>query len=629
MNLNLAGSALEGNYIMYGTDENETGKLILIVEDSLVQTEVLNRKLSREGYRVVVAHNGAKGLELARTLSPALILSDIVMPVMDGYRMCREIKDTPFLKEVPVVLLTQLYEPEEIIRGLESGADAYMTKTVCDDLFMAKVQALLNNPVQFRNHSDLKCTSFEYEHKHYEVHSDRAQTLSFLISTYENAVWQNRELNKVQNQLRTLNEMLEETIEKRTRELTNEIAERKKAEDDLRESELRFRTIFETNTDGLITLRIEDNKFYMCNRAICRMLGYSEDELLRLGIADIHPKDELPHVISQFERQVKGEISVVEDLLVKRKDGSVIYADVNTSPITLDGKPHIIGAFRDVTDRKKLQESEVARLAAEEGSRAKSDFLANMSHELRTPLNSVIGFSEVLQDDLCGPLNEKQREYVGNILISGRHLLSLINDILDLSKVESGKMELELSVFSLRESLNDSLMMFSEKSLNGGVNIHLKLSPEADVTITADQRKLKQIMFNLLSNAVKFTPAGGSVSVQARMMRVEGREMREEHPGLTQPSSLISHPSSDSHQDFIEISVTDTGIGIRAENIPKLFQPFSQLEPVYTREFKGTGLGLALTRRLVELHGGTVQVESQFGRGSRFSFTLPLKQRAV
>ena len=580
---------------MPGEHDNKNGKLILIVEDSLVQTEVLKRKLMREGYRIAVANNGVKGLALAQTLKPALILSDVVMPVMDGYLMCREIKDTEALKDIQVVLLTQLYEPEEIIRGLESGADAYMTKTVCDDLFMAKIQSMLINPLQFRNHPELKCTSFEYENKRYEVHSDRAQTLSFLISTYESAVWQNRELNKVQDQLRSLNEMLEETIERRTRELTNEIAERKKAEDDLRESELRFRTIFESNTDGLIALCIEDKKFIMCNQMICRMLGYREDELLRLGIEDIHKEDVLPHVIEQFERQVKGEISVAEDLPVKRKDGSVFYADVNTSPITLNGKPHIIGAFRDVTERKKLQESEIARLAAEEANRTKSDFLANMSHELRTPLNSVIGFSEVLQDEMYGPMNEKQLEYVNNILTSGRHLLSLINDILDLSKVESGKMELELSAFSLGESMNDSLMMLREKALKSAISLQLELAPEADVSIMADKRKLKQIMFNLLSNAIKFTPEGGAVNVSA--VRDGG---------------------------FIEITVADTGIGIKEEYILKLFRPFSQLDSTYTREYEGTGLGLALTRRLVELHGGKIWVESEFGRGSRFSFTLPL-----
>ncbi|MHB8120793.1 MAG: ATP-binding protein [Desulfuromonadaceae bacterium] len=235
----------------------------------------------------------------------------------------------------------------------------------------------------------------------------------------------------------------------------------------------------------------------------------------------------------------------------------------------------------------------------EDVSRSKSDFLANMSHELRTPLNSVIGFSEVLQDQLFGTINDKQQEYVTNILTSGKHLLSLINDILDLSKVESGKMELELSNFSIRDAVDAAQMMLREKAMKGGIELRCTISPEADINIAADQRKLKQILFNLLSNAIKFTPTGGSVNVNAAR---DG--------------------------DYLEIHVADTGIGIKKEDITKLFQAFTQLESVYTKGFEGTGLGLALTKNLVKLHGGRVWVESEFGAGSRFSFTIPFSQPA-
>lgn len=250
----------------------------------------------------------------------------------------------------------------------------------------------------------------------------------------------------------------------------------------------------------------------------------------------------------------------------------------------------------------KVQQQELAESnrRLDEVSRTKSDFLANMSHELRTPLNSVIGFSEVLQDQMFGPMNGKQQEYVNNILVSGKHLLSLINDILDLAKVESGKMELELTAFSLLESLSASLMMLREKALKGGIELRMDLAPENDVSIEADQRKLKQIMFNLVSNAVKFSPAGGTVSVGA---------VRD--------------------GDFMEITVTDTGIGIKKEDIPKLFQEFSQIGSVYTKGIEGTGLGLALTRHMVELHGGRVWLKSEIGAGSRFSFTIPLTQAAA
>jgi len=254
-------------------------------------------------------------------------------------------------------------------------------------------------------------------------------------------------------------------------------------------------------------------------------------------------------------------------------------------------------SLQSMNEELQVQQHEIAesnrRLA--EVSRTKSEFLANMSHELRTPLNSVIGFSEVLQDQLFGPINEKQQDYVQNILTSGRHLLSLINDILDLSKVESGKMELELTKFSLQETLDSSLMMLKEKALKGEIDLQMDSVPSADIQIVADQRKLKQILFNLLSNAVKFTPAGGTIRVGAI-----------------------------SDGDFVEVTLADSGIGIKEEDIPKLFHPFTQLESVYSKEFEGTGLGLALTRQLVELHGGRIWVKSDFGKGSRFSFTIPL-----
>ena len=318
---------------------------------------------------------------------------------------------------------------------------------------------------------------------------------------------------------------------------------------------------------------------------------------LQTGVVDFAPVQVLMIPISYQERRLAVLVLATSSTLEECD-----FAFFDRLAITLGVALDNLRQYSDLKLlAKQLQESSeeiaVNNLKLEEVSRSKSEFLANMSHELRTPLNSVIGFSEVLQDQIFGPINDKQQEYVKNILTSGRHLLSLINDILDLSKVESGKMELELSTFSLRESLDASLMMLKEKSLKGDVCLRMELTQEADTNIVADQRKLKQILFNLVSNAVKFTPGGGTVEVTATR---DG--------------------------DFIEITVADTGLGIKAEDIPKLFQAFTQLESVYTKGFEGTGLGLALTRQLVELHGGRIWVESTFGVGSRFIFTVPLAQ---
>lgn len=266
--------------------------------------------------------------------------------------------------------------------------------------------------------------------------------------------------------------------------------------------------------------------------------------------------------------------------------------------------------LQEANDAMQVHQQELAetntRLA--KASKAKSDFLANMSHELRTPLNSIIGFSELLQEELVGALNLKNKEYVQNIHISGMHLLSLINDILDLAKVESGKMELELTRFPLKEALEASFTMLKEKALKHGIALRLEVEPEAQAEVVLDQRKFKQIIFNLLSNAVKFTPSGGRVTVSVRRLT---------------PSESSMAPGTTAETGWLEICVADTGIGIQAEDMGRLFQEFTQLAPAYTKTQEGTGLGLALAKSLVELHGGRVWAESEPGLGSRFYFTIP------
>ncbi len=246
------------------------------------------------------------------------------------------------------------------------------------------------------------------------------------------------------------------------------------------------------------------------------------------------------------------------------------------------------------SERDKLEMTSRELVAV---SKTKSEFLANMSHELRTPLNSIIGFSEILHDEMFGPLNEKQAKYINNVLISGKHLLKLINDILDLSKVEAGKVELVCEDFSASDAINEV------RTLTGSIaakkSIVLDVSVDEDLTtIHADEGKFKQILYNLLSNAIKFTPESGSVTVHARC-----------------------------HGDMAEISVTDTGIGISEENQKKLFQPFMQADTSTSREYGGTGLGLSLVRKFTELHGGTVWIESEPGKGSTFTFTIPIAGR--
>ncbi len=249
--------------------------------------------------------------------------------------------------------------------------------------------------------------------------------------------------------------------------------------------------------------------------------------------------------------------------------------------------------------KERTSELEEAILLAQSTNRTKSEFLANMSHELRTPLNAIIGFSEAMLSGIYGPVSDRHREYLNDILMSGENLLALINDILDLSKIESGSLKLEPCEFSLRELIKSVVGMFREKAVRHGITLEYTVENGLDV-MTADQRKLKHIIVNLLSNAFKFTPDGGSVRVTARKVR---------------------NPQA----EFIEISVEDTGIGVSKEDVPRLFQVFQQLESPYQKRYAGAGLGLFLTKRLVELHGGRIWVESERERGAAFTFSIPVK----
>jgi signal transduction histidine kinase len=240
--------------------------------------------------------------------------------------------------------------------------------------------------------------------------------------------------------------------------------------------------------------------------------------------------------------------------------------------------------FREIEDKSRELES---------ANRHKDEFLASMSHELRTPLNAVIGFSEVLLERMFGELNDKQEEYLNDILASGRHLLSLINDILDLAKIEAGRMDLDVEDFELAPAIDNALVLIRERATRKGLTLDTTL-PDALGSVRGDQRKIKQVLVNLLTNAVKFTPEGGSIEVRAE--RVDGH---------------------------VEVSVIDTGIGIASDDHAAVFEEFRQVGTDYAKKHEGTGLGLALSRKFVELHGGRIWLKSRPGEGSTFTFTIP------
>lgn len=260
--------------------------------------------------------------------------------------------------------------------------------------------------------------------------------------------------------------------------------------------------------------------------------------------------------------------------------------------------------------------------AAEAGNRTKTEFIANMSHEIRTPLNAIIGFSEALRDGIIGPLNKEQIEYMNDIVRNGRHLLDLIMNILAVAETESDKMRLRPEKIILKDIFRSALSLVRDEAMRKNIITDYSISPEADTDIEADSSRLQQVMVSLLDNAVKFTPDGGSVSVHARI--VAGSQlMAHDKEDICNKLSTMNYEHD---RSFVEVSVVDTGIGIRPEDMPRLFRPFQQLESPYTKKYRGTGLGLLLTKKLIELHGGEIWLKSEPGKGSTFTFVIPSKQ---
>ncbi len=343
-----------------------------------------------------------------------------------------------------------------------------------------------------------------------------------------------------------------------------------------------------------------DGYFKRISPAFTETLGWAVEEMLGRPFLDfVHPEDQAA-TLREVERQTAAGKPVLGfENRYRHRDGSWRVLSWRSVP---QPGGFMFATARDVTDAHAAEAAlRSAKEAAEAANHAKSDFLAKMSHELRTPLNSIIGFSEILEDESVGPLTDKQRRYTSNVLVSGRNLLQLINDILDLSKVEAGRMELVPSLFEMRAALDQVRAIVGTLADRKGLTVELEI-PASLPLLHADQAKFKQILYNLLGNAIKFTPEGGRVKVSARVINGSG---------------------SGASGEWLEIAVADTGIGIAAEHLTRIFKEFEQVntDPSYSQQ--GTGLGLALTRNLVELHGGRVWVESEVGRGSVFRFTLP------
>ena len=439
---------------------------ILIVEDSPTQAERLRRLIQSLHYNARVAANGQLALAAIRERKPHLVLSDIVMPEMNGYDLCRAIKSDPTLRDIPVILVTSLNDPKDIIRGIECGADNFIRKPYAEDYLLNRISHMLMNQKLRKNQNvEIGIALYLGDQKHF-INAERQQILDLLISTYEQAVQVNGEL------------------------------------------QARERQVIELN--------------------------------MRLA-----------HHAAELET-INREIA--------------------------------------------LKNLELA-----EASRMKSAFIANMSHELRTPLNAIIGFTGALLMKLPGPLTSDQDKQLNTIRASARHLLSLINDILDVAKIEAGKLTLSIEPVHCQELMADVADTLRPLAQQKGLALELELGEpgQPPAIIETDRRALTQILINLLNNAIKFTEQG--------TVRISLAQRDEDGVLVT------------------EMSIADSGAGIKEEDQAKLFQAFSQLDSTSTRHVEGAGLGLYLCQNLANAIGGALFFNSDYGSGSTFTLALRSK----
>jgi PAS domain S-box-containing protein len=392
-------------------------------------------------------------------------------------------------------------------------------------------------------------------------------------------------------------------------------AEQEKLDQRLRDQQFYTRSLIESNVDALVTT---DPRGIITdvNKQMEALTDCTRDELIGAPFKSYFTDPQRAEV--GIKLMLSGKKVTDYELTACARDGKKTVVSYNaTTFYDRDRKLQgVFAAARDVTERKRferaLQETNVelesARFTAEKANLAKSDFLSSMSHELRTPLNAIIGFSEILADKTFGELNVRQLKYSNNILNSGRHLLQLINDILDLAKVEAGPVELMRNTFSVGKALSEVQTIV--KTLANKKHISLNVEVDSDLpSLLAHEAKFKQVMFNLLSNAIKFTPDGGKVFVTAAFQKA-------------------TSVGSSAAEDCLRVAVTDTGIGIKVTDQERVFKAFEQVDSSYGRQQQGTGLGLALTKKLVEMHGGRIWVESEGaeGKGSTFTFLIPISK---
>jgi len=563
------------------------GNYILIVEDSQTQARQIELSLKPLGHPVFVALDPKDAIKMLKKEKAILVIADILMPEMDGYQLCRVIKSDMGLKDMPVVLLTRLSDPKEIIKGLECSADDFIVKPYSEELLLTRIRTILalkarHDKLATPNHDDNKINTSGIEvafgGERYVITASRRQALNFLLSIYENAVQQNRDLILMQKELQALNEQLEEKVMDRTQQLEA--------------SERSFRTLAENASDGILILNEKGENIYV-NKQTSEITGFSMDQLLNIGIKDIIHPDELPAAMEICRKRLEGiQMQAQHESVIIKKDGRNIPVEITCSKTIWHDQPAIMSILRDISWRKKIEE-EFLRSSKLDSI---SVLAGGIAHDFNNLLTGIIGNISLAM----AYVTPQDRVYniLSNLEKASLKAKDLTQHLLTFAKGGAPIKDIVSLPVLIRDSASFAL---SGSNFRGDFSIADNIC-----LVEADEGQISQVIHNLVLNAEQAKPADGIIRISAENLNV---------------TDELHLPLKDGK--YAAISVNDRGSGIHKENISRIFDPY------FTTKERGSGLGLATVYSIIKNHGGLITVDSDTEAGTTFKVYLPASQKQV